>query len=281
LKAGIKNIKFICNDLDHPEGLAFDLQGKLYAGGELGQIYRINVESGVPDCIAKTGGFILGITLDGRGRIYACDAANHQIIQCMPNGQFNTYAEGTDKILLNNPNFSAFDNEGRMFFSDSGNFWKPSGRLWIKEPGIPAIPLTSPELSFPNGIYLDSEEEYLYIVLSTVPEIARFKIKKNSLIGGIESVVKLPSHIIPDGISIDSDRNLWIACYKPDEILKVSQKGKVDLIMEDPSGTLLNRPTNIVLKENEVFFTNFGGRHIGSFKTEVEPLKLNYPVFKY
>jgi gluconolactonase len=28
--------------LDHPEGLAFDRDGNLWAGGELGQIYRID-----------------------------------------------------------------------------------------------------------------------------------------------------------------------------------------------------------------------------------------------
>lgn len=279
MRANTENIKFICNDLDHPEGVALDLQGNLYAGGELGQIYRINIENGISECIAKTGGSVLGVTLDGRGHIYACDITNHQIIQCMPNGRFNTYAKGTDKILLKSPNFSVFDDKGRLFFSDSGDFWKPSGRLWIKEPGTSASPLTSPELPFPNGLFLDSEEEYLYVVLSIVPEIARFKIKNNSLIGKIESVAKLPSNTIPDGISIDSNRNLWIACYKPDEILKISQKGKIEVIMEDPSGTLLNRPTNLVIKQNEILFANLGGRHIGSFKIKVEPLKLNYPIF--
>ena len=279
MKANTKNIKFICSDLDHPEGLALDLRGYLYAGGELGQIYRINIKKGISECIAKTDGFILGVTLDGRGQIYACDAINHKIIQCMPDGRFNIYAESTDKVLLNTPNFSVFDNEGRLFFSDSGDFWKPSGRLWVKEPGIAVFPLTSPELPFPNGLFLDSEEEYLYVILTIVPEIARFKIKKGTLVGKIESVVKLPSHMIPDGISIDSNRNLWIACYKPDEILKISQKGKIEIIMEDSTGSLLNRPTNLALRENEVLFANLGGRHIGSFKTKVKPLKLNYPIF--
>jgi gluconolactonase len=259
--------------------LALDLQGFLYAGGEHGQIYRINIEKMVYECIAKTNGSILGVTLDGRGQIYVCDAINHKIIKCMPSGKLSIYAEGTEKAPLNTPNFSVFDQKGHIFFSDSGDFWKPSGRLWVKEPGNTAFPLTPPILPFPNGLFLDNEEEYLYVILSSTPEIARFKVKNGNLIGKIESVVKLPSYIIPDGISIDSNRNLWIACYKPDEILKVSRKGKIEVIMEDLTGILLNRPTNLVLKENEVLFANLGGRHIGSFEKNVKPLKICYPKF--
>ena len=279
MKANPRDIKFICDRLDHPEGLAFDVHGNLYAGGGLGQIYHINIENGISNCIAKTGGFILGLTLDGKDNIYACDANNHQIILCKPDGHFNTYTAGSDKLLLKCPNFSVFDDGGRLFFSDSGDFYKPSGSLWIKEPGALAYQLTSSELPFPNGLFLDSEAGYLYIVLSTVSEIARVKIKNNTLYGKIESVVKLSSHIVPDGIAIDLYRNLWIACYEPNEILKISRTGKINTIIEDQSGTLLNRPTNLVLKENEVFFANLGGQHIGSFKVKVKPLEFNYPIF--
>lgn len=280
IKVNSKNIKFVCNELDHPEGLAFNIQGDLFAGGELGQIYCINVKEGIYECIAQTGGSILGITIDGKGQIYACDCANHQIIRCSPSGVYDVYIKGTDKTRLNNPNFSVFDREGRIFFSESGDFWKPTGRLWIKEPGLPASPLTYPDLNFPNGLYLDSGEKYLYVIFSKAPEIARYKIIKNCVLGKKEIIVKLDHHIVPDGIALDSKRKLWISCYKPDAILKISQKGEIEIVIEDLTGTLLNRPTNLVLKENEILFANLGGRHIGSFEIDVKPLKLNYPVFE-
>jgi len=47
--------------IDHPEGLAFDAEGNLWAGGELGQIYRIS-QKGKVRTVVTLGGFNLGLT---------------------------------------------------------------------------------------------------------------------------------------------------------------------------------------------------------------------------
>ena len=38
----LDRFQIFADGLDHPEGLAFDADGALWAGGELGQIYRID-----------------------------------------------------------------------------------------------------------------------------------------------------------------------------------------------------------------------------------------------
>lgn len=277
MKATPRNIQFVCEGLDHPEGVAFGLNSVLYAGGEAGQIYRIEPDEGSFKCIAETGGFILGITLDGKDRVYACDAGRREVVQCMPDGQVNTYASGTVERPLVNPNYSVFDTDGRLFFSDSGDYWNPGGSIWVVEPSKQAEPLTPPNLPFANGMCLDSEEEYLYLVLSTSAKIVRFKLDGKNLAGEMEIVAQLPENTVPDGIALDTSRNIWLGCYVPDEIWKISHDGNFEKIMEDWTGELLNRPTNIALGKNRVFFANLGGWHIGSFEIEVEPLSLNYP----
>jgi len=253
------------------------LNGYIYAGGEAGQIYRIDIVNRTSQCIAETGGFILGITLDGKGRVYACDIGRQEIVQCLPRGQLKTYVRGTDRSPLVNPNFSVFDTEGRLFFSDSGNYWKPSGSIWVIEPEMSAQVLTPPNLPFPNGMCLDNEEGYLYLVLSTVAKIVRFKLDGKYLTGKMEIVADLPNTTVPDGIALDTSRNIWLGCYVPDEIWKISPQGKFESVMVDRTGELLNRPTNIALRKDSIFFANLGGWHIGSFEAEVEPLPLNYP----
>ena len=57
----IRRFRSFAEGLDHPEGLAFDRDGFLWAGGELGQIYRINRRGKVQE-IARLGGFCLGLT---------------------------------------------------------------------------------------------------------------------------------------------------------------------------------------------------------------------------
>ena len=54
-----------CDGLDHPEGLAFDNEQALWAGGELGQIYRID-STGLVKEVARLGGFCLGLTFSAR-----------------------------------------------------------------------------------------------------------------------------------------------------------------------------------------------------------------------
>ena len=50
--------------LDHAEGIALAADGTVYAGGEAGQRYRICADGQNTTELARTGGFILGITLD-------------------------------------------------------------------------------------------------------------------------------------------------------------------------------------------------------------------------
>jgi gluconolactonase len=220
---------------------------------------------------------MLGITLDGNGNVYACDSERKEILRCSPEGKIDIYATGTTQRPFVNPNYSVFDSQGRLFFTDSGDYYKPSGSIWVVEPGKAAEPLTEPNLPFANGLSLDSENQFLYVVLSTSSSIGRFKLDGKDLVGQMEIVVELEKGTVPDGIALDSSRNIWLGCYALDEIWKIKPNGQIEKVMEDKTGELLNRPTNIALQKDKIFFANLGGWHIGSFEAKVEPLALNYP----
>src|SRR5258708_40241529 len=55
--------------LDHPEGLAFDAFGSLWARGELGQIYRLGPMDRVRG-LSRTGGFFLGLPFTPTQALY-------------------------------------------------------------------------------------------------------------------------------------------------------------------------------------------------------------------
>ena len=83
--------------LDHPEGIAWGPDGYAYAGGEAGQLYRIDVDKKQITQFADTGGFILGMAHDSAGNIYACDAANHCVQKITPDGAVTQYSAGTSE----------------------------------------------------------------------------------------------------------------------------------------------------------------------------------------
>ena len=57
--------------LDHPEAVAWGPDGKVYAGGEAGQLYRMGLNDSICEEIAKVeGGFLLGLAHDADGNTY-------------------------------------------------------------------------------------------------------------------------------------------------------------------------------------------------------------------
>ena len=79
-------ISVLVEGLDHPEGIAWGLDGYAYAGGEAGQIYRIDIKRRESRQFADTNGFILGLALDARHNVYACDIVNKAIMKVSPGG---------------------------------------------------------------------------------------------------------------------------------------------------------------------------------------------------
>ena len=68
----IDRFEVFAEGLDHPEGLAFDLDGDLWAGGELGQVYRIS-PNGKVRTVTTLGGFNLGLTFSSRQDLFVCN----------------------------------------------------------------------------------------------------------------------------------------------------------------------------------------------------------------
>ena len=92
--ASVNDLRRLAEGLDHPEGVAVGADGMLYAGGEAGQIYRVDPSSGGFAQIASTGGFVLGLCLDAAGFIYACDAARAAIVRIDPgSGDVETFCD--------------------------------------------------------------------------------------------------------------------------------------------------------------------------------------------
>ena len=84
--------------LDHPEGVAWGLDGFVYAGGEAGQFYRVGLDGQVMQ-IATTDGFILGLALDADSAIYACVVGKPAVVRVAPNGTVTPYSLGTPQML--------------------------------------------------------------------------------------------------------------------------------------------------------------------------------------
>ena len=77
-------LSVLVDGLDHAEGIACGPDGGVFAGGEAGQVYRIDIERAEFTEIANTGGFVLGMALDAAGNVYACDHVNQCVQKITP-----------------------------------------------------------------------------------------------------------------------------------------------------------------------------------------------------
>src|SRR4051812_12922679 len=90
--------------LDHPEGVAHDPSSDaVYAGGELGQLYRVDVDRRTWEQVGAAPGFVLGLAVDGRARVALCVTARDPSICVWDAGDVRTVAGG-----FTFPNYPAF-----------------------------------------------------------------------------------------------------------------------------------------------------------------------------
>ena len=269
----------VATDLDHPEGVAPGPDGRLYAGGEAGQIYRIDADGSVEE-LASTGGFIYGVTLDAAGNVYACDYGNASLMRISSEGQVRSYSTGTPDRPMRVPNFSAFDDGGNLYVTDSGEWGDDDGVIYRVARDGTTVVWTDLAPRFPNGCCLDADGRTLLIVESHGRAIVGIPIRDDGAAGEPQRVADLTGSQ-PDGIALAEDGSMFVGCYRPDTIFRVSPDGSVAVFAEDPDGVILNQPTNVAFAGeglDRLVVSSLGGWSLIAADAGVRGLPLRYPA---
>ena len=263
----MQRTEVLVDGLDHPEGVAWDpASGVLWAGGEDGQLYRVDLDARTWSEAGRMPGFVLGLAVDGRGRLaVCCDAL------CLYDaGSVRTLRDG---LVL--PNYPAFAPDGTLYLSDSGHWGRDNGLVYRLSADGTLDVFSDLLPHFPNGCAVSPDGRHLWMVESHAPTLSRFDL----VTGELEEVTRLPG-TVPDGVALTLEGGVVVSCYRPDRIVHVDGAGAVETIAEDPQGTLLSAPTNVVFAgeaRERLVSANLGRWHLTLVESGLHGVPLHHP----
>lgn len=237
----IEHFSIFAANLDHPECLAFDRHGALWAGGEAGQIYRIDRE-GKATTVTTLGSFCAGLAFSPADELFVCNPAQG-IVRVDAAGRAAVFAAAAGGEPLVCPNYGLFDAAGNYYVTDSGHWTRRNGRLLRYTPDGRGTVLAS-ALGYANGLALSADETALYLVESDRDAVLRFPLARDGTVGAPETFATDCGRF-PDGLTLDAAGDLYVCCYASDEIWRVAPDGRKTLLAWDRWAIRLGSPTNM------------------------------------
>jgi gluconolactonase len=254
----IDRFEIFASGLDHPECCAFDQEGNLWAGGEAGQIYKID-GNGKAETITNVGGFCCGLAFaNDDGALFVC-VSGRGIVRLTRSGDQHVFATHAGDHVIAAPNYCLFDRQGRLYATDSGQWMRGNGYILRFDAAGHGTVVAGP-LGYANGLALSADECQLFVVESDRDAVLRFEIASDDQLGTPEVYAE---HVgrFPDGLALDANENLYVCCYASDEIWRVAADRKQVLVAHDRWGIRLGRPTNLAFggpNFDEIYVANLG-----------------------
>jgi Gluconolactonase len=262
----IESFQIFATNIDHPECIAFDRSGELWAGGEAGQIYRI-APDGKAQFVTTLGGFCAGLAFSPANELFVC-IPSLGIAKVQPSGEFSVFATHAGEHKLVCPNYGLFDSRGNYYVTDSGQ-WKKNNGFLIRYTRDGQGKIIGGPFGYANGLALSADENFLFMVESNTDSVFRFEIRADDAVGPAQLYAGECGRF-PDGLTLDAEGNLYVCCYASDEIWRISPERQKTLFAWDRWAILLGSPTNMAFggKDfDELYVANLARTTITRAKT--------------
>ncbi len=224
-----------------PEGPVLDSDGNLYlVNFRATMIHKVTPDGDVSE-VVDVGAFNNGAIFDSAGNLIIASSGLRAILKLDTEGVLTVLAAVSDGDSLLGPNDMAWDDSGRLYFTD------PRGSSAGKRIG--GIHFIGPDgnarrfaggLAYPNGIAFDLDKSHVYISETMVHRILRYKVNPDGSAGKMAVFFELPEDSVPDGMKLDVEGNLWVAVHTLGELWQISPEGEKLHTIKMPSNLVTN-----------------------------------------
>lgn len=292
--------------INGPEEVAVDSQGRVYGGTQDGKIMVLTTD-GKLDVFADTQGRPLGMQFDQNENLIVCDA-DKGLLSINPQGKITVLATSANGTPFKFTDALDISSNGIIYFTDASAKYghkeylydllesKPHGRLLSYNLGTGEIKLLLSDLYFANGVALSQQQDFVL-----VNETYRYRIVKYWLKGpqaGTHEIFidNLPG--FPDNISSNGKGTFWLALFtvrndvldrlhpypflktqmsklpksmwpKPQPyglVLALNEQGDITQSLHEPSGQHLKEITSAKERDGYLYLGSLHNDRIGKYK---------------
>ncbi len=274
---GVTGLHAIGRGAERPEHVVVASDLRVFASDKASAVAEL-VDENTVQRMGQAGGEPNGIALDRNGHFLIANFGSGVLQDLDPvTDAITTILSGQlDGRSLRWLNFVLVDSVGALWCSvstmaddliDTIAHGTADGFIFRVAPDRQSVQVVADEVSFPNCMALDRNEDYLYVVRTVAADVVRFPIQGETL-GPPERFGpplgdRRPDEFGPDcgrfladpqvsrrwgmadGCAFDAAGNLWVTLVLANRIVAISPDGQAQTILDDPDAKLLNAPTSI------------------------------------
>jgi gluconolactonase len=215
-------------------------------------VHRYAYTGGAPNaCLLGSDGYIYVANCPTAGSWVAPDKLPASIQRASPDGKVEVIATAADGTALDGANDLCFGPDGRLYFTDSGDYAPATrhhrGRICVIEKDGTAHILEELEYTYPNGIVAEADGSIVWVESYTSKMIRRKPDGSKTLIHTFKE-----KHI-PDGFKVDIAGNFWVTTTISGGIDIVSRDGDAMDFLE-----LDAIPLNCVFDGKSFYVADYG-----------------------